>query len=75
MMEERGGWIVGEGTRQDIKMEDAMIEGLVEASHQILEGDLNPFKGHSGEILPSNMERSFSGFLVKKDTIQFKVNT
>ena len=75
MMEERGGWIVGEAPRQDIEMEEAVIEGLAEANHQILGGDLNPFKGHNGEILPSNLERSFSGFLVKTDAVQFKVNT
>ena len=75
MMEERGGWIAGEAPRQDIEMEDAVIEGLAEASHQIVGVDLNPFKGHSGEILPSNLERSFSGFLVKIEVIQFKVNT
>ena len=75
MMEERGGWIAGEAPRHDIKMEDAVIEGLVEASQRIEGGDFNPFKGHSGEILPSNLERSFSGFLVKIEAIQFKVNT
>ena len=75
MMEERGGWIAGEAPRQDTEMEEAVIEGLAEASQQILGGDLNPFKGHCGEILPSNVERSFSGFLVKTDAIQFKVNT
>ena len=52
-----------------------MIEGLAEASQQIAGGDLNPFKGHIGEILPSNLERSFSGFLVKTKAMQFKVNT
>ena len=71
---QRGGWIAGEGTRQDIEMEDEVIKRLAEASHQSPGGDLNPFKGHSGEIFPSNMERSFSGFLVKKEAIQFKVN-
>ena len=75
MMEERGGWIAGEAQRQDIEMKDAVIEGLAEASHQTFGGDLNPFKGHSGEILPSNFERSFSGFLVRIEAIQFKVNT
>ena len=60
MLEERGGWIAREGPRQDIEMEDAVIEGLAEASHQIFGGDLNPFKGQSGEILPSNLDRSFS---------------
>ena len=75
MMEEKGGWIAGEAPRQDIEMEEAVIEGLAEASQQILGGDLNPFKGHYGEILPSNLERSFSGFLVKKEAIQYMVNT
>lgn len=28
MMEERGGWISGETRRQDVEMEDAVIEGL-----------------------------------------------
>ena len=75
MMEEKGGWIAGETQRQDIEMEEAMIEGLAEASHQTSGGDLNPFQGHSGKILPSNLERSFSGFLVRTEAIQFKVNT
>lgn len=75
MMEERGGWIAREAPRQDIEMEEAVIEGLAEARHQISRGDLNPFKGHIGEILPSDLERSFSGFLVRKEAIKFKVNT
>ena len=37
--------------------------------------DLNPFKRHIGEILPTNLERSFSGFLVRKEAIKFTVNT
>lgn len=40
-----------------------------------MRGELNPFKGHNGEILPTNLERSFSGFLVRKEAIKFKVNT
>lgn len=75
MMEERAGWIAGEAQRQDIEMEDVVIEGLAEASHQIFGGDHNPFKGHIGEILPTNLERSFSGFLVRKEALKFKVNT
>lgn len=55
-------------------MEDALIEGLAVASQQIFGGDLNPFKGHIGEILPTNLERSFSGFLMRKEVIKFKVN-
>ena len=75
MMKERGGWIVGEAPRQDIEMEDAVIEGLAESRHQNSRGNLNPFKGHSGEILPTNLEISFSGFLMRKEVIKFKVNT
>lgn len=61
MMVERGGWIVGEAPRQDIEMEDAVMEGLAEARHRISRGDLNLFKGHSGEILPTNLERTLVG--------------
>ena len=75
IMEEKGGWIAGEAQRQDVEMSDAVIEILAEASHWIEGEDPNPFKGYHGEVLPSNLERSFSGFLVRKDAIKFKVNT
>jgi len=74
MMEERGGWISGEERRKDVEMDDAVIEGLAAASQQSGENDLNPFKGQNGEILPSNLDRSFSGFLVRKDAVKYKVN-
>lgn len=47
-------------------MEDVVIEGLAEASQQISGGDLNPFKGQNGEILSSNLERSFNGVFGKE---------
>lgn len=47
----------------------------MEASQQIAGGDYNPIKGYHVEILPCNLERSFSGFLVRKDAIKFKVNS
>ena len=55
-------------------MLEAVIEVLVEASKQISGDQLNPFKEQAGEILPGNMERNFSGFLVRKDAITFKVD-
>ena len=75
MMEEKGGWIAGEGQRQDVEMSDAVIEILAKARHHTEGEDPNPFKGFHGEVLPPNLERSFSGFLVRKDVIKFKVNT
>ena len=75
MLEERGGWVAGEGPKGDAVMSEAVIEVLAEASKQILGDQLNPFKEQAGEILPSNMERNFSGFLVRKDAITFKVDT
>ena len=42
--------------------------------HRIEGVDPNPFKGYH-EVLPSNLERSFSGFLDRNDAIKFKVNT
>lgn len=75
MLEERGGWVAGEGLKWDTEMSEAVIEVLAEASKQILGDQLNPFKEQSGEILPGNLERNFSGFLVRKDAITFKVDT
>lgn len=37
--------------------------------------ELNPFKKKIGEVFPSNMERKFNGFLVRKDAIPFKVDS
>ena len=74
MLEEKGGWVAGEGPRQDVEMAEAVIEILAEASQQNGE-DVNPFKGQCGEILPPNLERSFRGFLVRKDAVKFKVTT
>ena len=75
MLEERGGWVAGEGPKGDAVMSEAVIEVLAEASNQIPGDQLNPFKEQAGEILPGNMERNFSGFLVRKDAITFKVDT
>lgn len=75
MLEEKDGWVSREALRQNIKMDDAMIEGLAEASQQIVYGELNPFRGYNSEILPFNLERSCSGFLVRKDVVKFKVNS
>ena len=75
MLEERGGWTSGEAQCHDVDMPDAVIEVLAEANKLTSKGELNPFKQQLGEILPSNMERNFSGFLMRKDAIPFKVNT
>ena len=72
MLEEKEGWIPGEAQRHVVEMADAVIEVMVEASQQIQGGDLNPFKGQCSEILPVNLERNFSGFMVRKDAIKFK---
>ena len=74
MLEEKGGWIAGEDPKRDEEMAVAVIEALAQASQQIWEGQLNPFKEQVGEILPTNLERNFSGFLVRKDAITFKVD-
>lgn len=52
-----------------------MLEVLEEANKQISKEDFHPFKEQRGEILSSNIERSFSGFLVRTDAITFKVDT
>lgn len=75
MMEERGGWTSGEARRHDVDMPDVVIEVLAETSKLTSKGDHNPFKQQIGEVLPSNLERNFRGFLIRKDAIPFKVNT
>lgn len=65
MLEERGGWAAGEAPKQDEDMMDVVIEVMAEASQGPAKGALNPFRAQSGEILPSNLERTFSGFLVR----------
>ena len=74
MLKEKGVWVAGEDPKRDEEMAEAVIEVLAEANHGIYEGHLNPFREQVGEILPTNLERNFSGFLVRKDAITFKVD-
>ena len=73
MIEECGRWTSTQ--HGDVNMPEAMIEELAEANNQTSKGELNPFKIQIGETLPSNVERNFSGFLIQKETITFKVDT
>ena len=66
MLKKKGGWISREAQQKDVEIEDFVLEGLAETTQQISSGDLNPFKGQCGEILPSNLERSCSGFFSAK---------
>ena len=74
MLEERGGWVAGEDPKRDEEMVEAVIEVLAQASDHDHEGHFNPFREQVGEVLPTNLERNFSGFLVRKDAITFKVD-
>ena len=65
----------GEGQQHDEVMADTMIEVMVEERSQISGKDPNPFWGQNGEVLHAHLERSFSGFLVRRDAIKFKVNS
>ena len=70
MMEEKGGWIVGEAPKQDVEISEVEIKIIAEASQHISDGELNPFKEQVGEMLPTNLERNFSGFFGKKISCQ-----
>ena len=74
MLEEKGGWVAGEDQRKDEEMAEAVIEVLAQASNHDNEDHFNPFREQVGEILPTNLERNFSGFLVRKDPITYKVD-
>lgn len=56
-------------------MTKAVIEVMVEERNRISDGEPNPFRGHNREILWAHLESGFSGFLIRRDAIKFKVNT
>jgi hypothetical protein len=56
-------------------MTNVVIEILAKASQYTSEGDPNPFCAHIGEALSKDVERNFSGFLVRTCAISFKVNS
>lgn len=74
MLAEKGGWVAGKDPKRDVEMAETVFEVLVEASNHVHEGHLNPFKEQIGDLFPTNLERNFSGFLVRKDAIIFKVD-
>lgn len=75
MMEEQGGGIAGDAPKPDEEMPDAEIAVIAEVSTQRSTTNLNPFNEQSEEILPSNVERNYCGFLMRKDAIPYKVNS
>lgn len=74
VLEEQGGWISGEVLKQHVET-TAMFEVMAEASRHTCETGLNPFQVQSGEILPSNLERNVSDFLVRKEALHFTVDS
>ena len=74
MLEERGGWVAGEDPKRDEEMVEAVIKLLAQASDHVHEGHFHPFREQVGEVLSTNLERNFSGFLVRKDAITFEVD-
>lgn len=56
-------------------MVDAVIEVMADGSQQAEVSEINPFRAQHGETLPENVERNFSGFLVRTNALVFKVDT
>ena len=75
MMEERGIWTTTAPQHRDVDMPKAMIKELATANNQISKGELNPFNEQIVEVLPPNVERNFSGSLIRIEAITFKVDT
>lgn len=63
----------GEASQHDKEMADAVIEVMAEANDRMEVTKINPFRAHHGEILPENVERNFSGFLVRTNALMFIV--
>lgn len=55
-------------------MSKVVIEVIAKAKHTS-EEDINMLEGHTCGILSSNVERNFSGFLVKKDIVTYKIGS
>ena len=53
---------------------DGVIDVSAGASNKISRDLLNLFKEQVGAILPTNLDRNFSEFLVRKDSVSFKVD-
>lgn len=56
-------------------MVDAVIKVMAEANQCKYENGLNPFRAQSCAILPLDVQRNFSGFLVRKKVIPFTTNS
>lgn len=48
---------------------------MVKANDQLEGEETNPFKARINEVLPLDVERNFSGFLVRKDSLTFEVDS
>lgn len=73
VVDRKGEWISGECL--DIEMSQTMIGIMDEANQGALNNALMPFRAQISEILPLNVENNFSGFLIRKDMVPFKVNS
>lgn len=75
MLEDKGWWIVGETLRQDEDMAEVVIKYMANASQGKSNDVLNRFRIQYGEMLPLNMERTFSRLMVRKEAVAFKVDS
>lgn len=66
MLEEERGLAAGKVLGHVSKVMEEVIEAMAEGNKLALEEELNPFRGKHGEILSKDIERSFSGFLIRK---------
>lgn len=75
MLEEDRGWLARGKLGHDIEAMEGVIEAMAKGSNQTMEKELNPFKEKHGEILPKDIERNFSGFLIRKIVVPFKIDS
>lgn len=75
MLEDKGWWIVGEALRHDEDMAKVVIRYMANVSQGTSNDGLNRFRIQYGEMLPLNMERTFSRFMVRKEAVAFKVDS
>lgn len=73
MMHERRGWASCEAQTHDVVMAEIVIEGMEEVVKQNLGNVINPFKTKTSETFPPNLERNYSGLIMRKTSVMYNV--
>lgn len=72
MLEENGGWISWEAPKHNMEMANVIIEVMAKC---ITEDAFHVFRARIGDILPPNVKRNFTKFLIKNWQSHSKIDS